>query len=172
MARVLPLLGLVLVAGVLALAVRTPERPVPSEVRGHRVLRVVARDVRVLDVVAGARRFRAERAGAGWRIDGRHASPATVAAIDDLLDRLAHLRAVDVFRPRDGADFGLDAPSAMVTAETRRGSRRVTFGATNAGGSAVYARRDGDRRVMQVGVGILSDFERVFYQRDRELAPA
>jgi Domain of unknown function (DUF4340) len=74
---------------------------------------------------------------------------------------------VDVFRPRDRASYGLDHPAVTITVRTRQGARRVVLGESNAAGSAFYARRDDDPRVMQVGSGLLSALERVFYERDR-----
>jgi hypothetical protein len=158
------LAGLVVLGALLVVVVRAPERRAPPA-RGHRVFRVAERAVRAVDVRLDTRRFTAVRTGDGWTLDGRPAAPVAVAALDDLVRTLARLRAVDVFRPRDRASFGLDAPQASITLRTPRAARHVVLGDTNAAGSAVYARRDGDPRILQVGVMLLSSLERVFWAR-------
>jgi hypothetical protein len=42
---------------------------------------------------------------------------------------------------------------------------RLVLGDANAGGSAIYVRRSGDPRVFQVGTGLLTTLDRVFYRR-------
>jgi hypothetical protein len=49
---------------------------------------------------------------------------------------------------------------------TPRGRRRLVIGAMNAGGSAFYAREDGDPRILQVGAALVTEIERVFYGRE------
>jgi hypothetical protein len=161
----------VLVAALVAWMVRSPTAPAPSAVRGHRVFGVAKTSVRQIDVALGERRFTARRTDAGWELDGRPAGPGAAAALDDLLLGLVDLRAVDVFRPRDGSTFGLDVPRATITLHTARGTRRVAVGGANVAGSAFYARREGSPRVVQVGTLILSRIERVFFQRDRPPGP-
>jgi hypothetical protein len=152
---------------VLVLLVRAPERrPGREAVRGHRVVGVARHAIRGIDVDVGDRRFSARRTADGWAIDGRPASSATADALQDLAEGLAGVRAVDTFRARDGSSFGLDQPRATIDVVTSRGSRRLALGAPNSSGSAVYARRAGDPRIVQVGAGLLSDVERVFYTRD------
>ena len=167
MRRTLALVGLVAIGAGLLVAVRPPERGVPpSAPRGHRVFRLSGAPIDGVDVEMGRRRFGARRAAAGWRVGDAPATPRTAAALDDLVETLASLRAVDVFRPRDTAAYGLDAPEATITIDTRRGRRRVVLGAPNAAGSAFYARRDDDPRVMQVGSMLLSAIQRVLYEHD------
>lgn len=122
--------------------------------------------MRGIDVTLGPRRFAARWGAAGWEIDGRPAGGTTAAALDDLRRTLDTLRAVDVFRPRDGSRFGLERPEGTITVSTSRRTRRLVIGALNASGSAFYARRDADPRILLVGSGLLSDLERVFYTRD------
>lgn len=151
----------------LVLLVRAPERRAPSDAaRGHRVLGVAPHAVRALEVALDGRRFAARRNTGGWEIDGRPASPRAAEALADLVETLGGLRAVDVFRPRDAASFGLDRPRATIVVVTPRGPRRLVLGDANAAASALYARRDGDPRVLQVGMFLLSGIERVFYTRD------
>ena len=151
----------------LVLLVRAPERRTGREaVRGHRVVGVARHAIRGIDVALDDRRFSARRTADGWQIDGRPASGATADALQDLAEGLADVRAVDTFRARDASSFGLDRPRATIDVVTSRGSRRLVLGALNSSGSAVYARRTGDPRVVQVGAGLLSDVERVFYTRD------
>jgi Domain of unknown function (DUF4340) len=147
--------------------VRPPVVRIPSAVRGHRVFGVTRAAVHEVAVEMGERRFTARRSAGSWVLDGTPASPAAAAALDDLVDVLVHLRAVDVFRPRDGSSFGLEQPTAVVTLTTSLRTRRVLVGAANTAGSTFYARRDGSPRVVQIGAGVLSQLERVFYQRDR-----
>jgi len=151
----------------LVMLVRAPVRPRGQfAVRGHRVFGVGRGAVRGIDVVLEARRFSARRTAEGWEINGRRASPGTAAALDDLLDTVVGLRAVDSFRSRDTASFGLERPRATIEVATARGVRRLVVGDLNAAGSALYARRAGDPRVLQVGSALLSDLERVFFNRD------
>ena len=146
---------------------RAPERRAGrSAVRGHRIFAVAPDAVRAVDVTLDGRRFRARRSGERWDIDGRPASAGTADALHDLVDTLAELRAVDVFRARDGATYGLDRPRAEIEVVTARGRRRVVFGEMTTSGSSYYARRLGDPRVLQVGVLVLTEVERVFYTRD------
>jgi hypothetical protein len=167
--RTVALAVFVLLGVVLVLAVRPPERrPVHRAARGHRVFDVKERAVRGLEVRLDERALRARRTPAGWAVDGVAASPRLAAALDDLVATLATLRAVDVFRPRDGARFGFDAPRGAVTVETRGRRRHVVLGASNAAGSTVYARRDRDPRVLQLGILLLSTLERVLWTRDTE----
>jgi hypothetical protein len=151
---------------VLAVLVRVPERQGGlHSVRGHRVLRVTPHAVRALEVTLDGRRFAARRRADAWEIDGQPASARTAEALGDLVATLARLRAVDAFRPREAASFGLDRPRGTILVETPRGTRRLVLGSTNAAASALYARRDGDPRVIQVGIMLLSEIERVFYTR-------
>jgi len=148
-------------------AVRAPDRPRGLHaVRGHRVFRVARPAVRGLEVTLGTRHFSARRSAAGWELDGRGAPPRAAEALDDLVDTMVALRAVDVFRSRDTASYGLERPEATIVVYTARGERRLVVGAMNAAGSALYARRSGDPRVMQVGTLLLTEIERVFYNRD------
>jgi hypothetical protein len=150
----------------LAMLVRPPERQDGlRSARGHRVLRVAPHAVRALEVTLDGRRFAARRSADGWEVDGRPASPRTAEAVGDLVATLGRLRAVDAFRPRDPAAFGLDRPRGTIVVETQRGTRRLALGGVNAAASALYARRDGDPRVIQVGIMLLSEIERVFFSR-------
>jgi hypothetical protein len=152
---------------VLVLSVRAPVRQIGRDaVRGHRVFGVGRHAVRGIDVVLDGRRFSARRTAGGWETDGRPASAATADALHDLQDALVGLRSVDAFRARDTSSYGLDPPRATIEVLTARGVRRVVLGAMTSAGSAVYARRSGDPRVLQVGAGLLSALERVFYARD------
>ena len=135
-------------------------------VRGHRVFGVGPGAVRGIDVALEGRRFSARRTAEGWEIDGRRSSAGTAAALDDLLAAVVGLRAVDSFRSRDAASYGLERPHATIEVATARGVRRLLIGDLNAAGSAFYARRAGDPRVLEVGSGLLSDLERVFFNRD------
>ena len=164
--------GVVALATLLVMAVRAPVRRAGLEaVRGHRVFGVGPRAVRGIEVTLEGRRFIARRAAQGWEIDGLPASAGTADALDDLLETLIGLRAVDVFRSRDRSSFGLERPRAMIDLVTDHGVRRVVLGATNATGGALYARREGDPRVLQVGIVVLSEVERVFFNRDAPQRP-
>jgi hypothetical protein len=165
--RTLSLAALAALGAILVLVVRAPSPPEPAAlVRGHRVFRVVPGAVRALEVSLDGRRFAARRSPEGWEIDGRRATVRSAEALSDLVDLLGALRAVDVFRPRDGASYGLDHPRGTITVVTARRTRRVVLGDSNAVASALYARRQGDPRVLQVGTLLLSAIERVLYHRD------
>jgi hypothetical protein len=130
------------------------------------VVRVVPAHVRALEVRLGDRRFAARRTREGWEIDGRPASRRSAEALTDLVETLGRLRALDAFRPRDAASFGLDRPRGTIAVVTAHRTRRLLLGDANAAASALYARREGDPRVLQIGTLLLSDIERVFYTRD------
>jgi hypothetical protein len=165
--RTAALLGLVLLGALLVLLVRAPERPLPPGDRGHRVFRVSPQAVRGIDVALGERGFSARRTADGWTIDAKAAGALTAEALDDLVTLLATLRAVDVFRHEDPSHFGLEHPTGTITLSTARGERRLTLGGHNLARTVVYARRDGDPRLLQVGTMLLSSLDRVFYRRDQ-----
>ena len=154
------MVGVVLVA-----VVRRPERARPPGERGHRVFSVAADAVRGLDLAVDDRRLSARRARDGWIVDGAPATAATARALDDLVATLAGLRAVDVFRDRDGAAYGLDQPRATIAVVTDGASQRLDIGAANAASSALYARRAGDPRMLQVGALLVTELERVLEKR-------
>jgi len=167
--RTVVLAGLVVLGATLVVLVRAPVRPRGQfAVRGHRVFGVGRGAVRAIEVALEGRRFSARRTAEGWEIDGRRASPGTAAALDDLLETVVGLRAVDSFRSRDRASYGLERPHATIEVGTARGVRRLVLGDMNAAGSAFYARRSGDPRVLQVGSALLSELERVFFNRDEQ----
>jgi hypothetical protein len=165
--RTLVLVALVAIGAALVIMIEAPPRRTGEELmRGPRVVRVAAHAVRALTVRQRGDELTAERSGGAWRIDGMQASDAAAAALDDLVATLAKLRAVDAFTPDDGADWGLEPPQATIVVETAKRRRRIDLGATTSSGGALYARREGDRRLFTVGVGLLSALDRVFYQRD------
>jgi len=144
--------------------VRAPVRTAGKEAaRGHRVFPVARHAVQGVDVALGERRFTARRTAGTWELDGRPASPHAAAALDDLVEALVALRAVDVFRGRDAGSYGFDRPEGTLTLHTARGIRRVVLAGLNAAGSALYAQRIGDPRVLLVGTLLLTEIERIFY---------
>ena len=166
MRRTLLLLLLVLGAAALVLVVAPPHRQSgPESVRGPRVLRVPAAAVREIALRGATRELVAVRAPGGWRLDGRPATAGQREALDALVETLVGLRAVDAFRPGDRTALGLDPPAATIAVQTDRRTRMLRLGAPNAGGSALYAEREGHPRVFLVGAGLLSAIDRVFYQR-------
>lgn len=159
--------GLVLLA-----VVRTPERRTGFyAVRGHRVLGVSGPAVRGVDVTLDRRRFSARRSAGSWEIDGRLASPRVADALGDLVDTLTGLRAVDTFRSRDSSTYGVDRPRATIDVTTARSRRRLVLGDLNAGGSAYYARKEGDPRILLVGAALVTDLERVLYASEAASGP-
>jgi hypothetical protein len=170
MRRTLGLAVFVIVAAVLAATVEPPRRLTgPERVRGPRAIRAHARDIQRLELDVAGRRLAAERAaGGGWRLDAGMASPSLAEALDALTAELAGLRAVDAFRADDTKPLGLDPPAATIAVTTARGVQRLAFGAMNAVGSTVYARREGHGRVLQVGVYVVELIRRIFEVRDRE----
>lgn len=166
------LLALLVAVGVLGLVlVEAPHRPTSRElVRGPRLMKAAGSSIREVSAVLGERRFSATRTDAGWLIDGAPASDGVADALNDVVQTLVELRAIDAFRAEGWAQFGLETPHGVVTvvAAGREGddTERLELGDFNTGGSAIYARRDGDPRVFQIGVFLPSALERVFYQRD------
>ena len=135
--------------------------------RGHRVFGTGGA-VDAVTLIWDGRELRARRRAAGWQVDGRDADRATAGALDDLVEMLAGLRAIDAFRARDAGSYGLGTPQGTIELRGGTSARRLVVGGINAAGSAYYARRDGDARVLQVGIGLGSSIERVFYVRDRQ----
>lgn len=173
MRRVLALAALVAAAAVLVTWVEAPRRRTGREmITGPSVLRLVARDVHAITATVGDRRFAAVRDGAGWRVDGVPAQPALAEAVDDLVETLAGLRAVQAFRSDDVRQFGLDAPGGSIVVEGPHGRRTLALGRFDSVGSALYARRDGDPRVFLVGAALGSAVERVFYRASEAREPA
>ena len=155
-----------MLGAILVLAVRAPDRrPGKEAARGHRVFPVARHAVQGVDVTLGERRFTARRTAGAWELDGRAAPPHVAAALDDLVEALVGLRAVDVFRGRDAGSYGLDRPEGTITLHTPHRARQVVLGGLNAGGSAIYSQRIGDPRVLLVGTLLLTEIERVFYTR-------
>ncbi len=168
------MLALLVLTGVALLSVvRSPApRTGRDAVRGQRVFRTAsAQLVREIDVVLGDRHLVARPHADAWTVDGRPVDTGTAGALAELLDHLVALRALDVFRPRDAASYGFDRPRATITLHTTRRIRRLLLGDLNAAGSALYARREGDPRVLQVGVLLLSQLEHVFYRLETGARP-
>jgi hypothetical protein len=167
------LLLVVAAAGVAVYLTPAPERVAPREkVRGPRVVKMRPGAVDRLTITLADRRLDARRDDGGWVVDGRPSGPALGEALDDLVEVLTGLRAVDRFRAEDDAPYGLD--DSPGTLEIVGGGRptRLVLGRMNAAGSAVYARRDDSPRVLLLGAYILSAIDRVFYQRNHERDPA
>jgi hypothetical protein len=165
--RTLLLALLVAIGGVALWIVEAPHRPTSRElVRGSRLVKAKPSAIREVSAVLGERRFRATRTGDGWRIDGAPASAGVADALNDVVQTLADLRAIDAFRGDGLSQFGLEQPHGAVTIVSADDTERLQLGDFNTAGSAIYARRDGDPRVFQIGVFLPSALERVFYQRD------
>lgn len=166
MRRLALLLGLVAIGAALVVVIEAPPRRTGEEMmRGPRVLRVASHAVRTVVVTEGDEGFAAERRGSGWMLDGMQATGEAAEALDDLVSALAKLRAIDAFTPDEPADWGLDPPRGTIVLETAKRRRRLALGAAVSSGGAIYAQRDGDRRIFTVGVGLLSAVDRVAYQR-------
>jgi hypothetical protein len=163
--RRLVILGvLAAVALGLTLVVKAPPRQGgEAAVRGPRVFKVAAADVVRLEVTIGERAVAADRVLGGWTVHGAPVDQTSRDAIDDLVATLVRLRAIDRFRPADGARFGLDPPRAVVTLASARRRVRVDLGELNAARSALYARREGSPHVMIVGLYLVSALERVVH---------
>lgn len=173
MRRTVVFVGAVALAGALVLLVEAPPRRTGEEsVRGPRLVRMSADSVEAVVIAVGGHRAAAERVGTRWTVAGQPASPPLEEALADLLRTLTTLRAVDRFRPRDGAGFGFDPPRATIELRSRRRTTRVVLGELNAARSAVYARRDGAAHVWVVGLYVVSALERVIYFASIEPHPA
>jgi hypothetical protein len=165
--RTLLLAFLVAIGGVGLYLVEAPYRPTSRElVRGSRLMKAQPSTIREVSAVLGERRFTATRADDGWRIDGAPAPAGVADALNDVVQTLVDLRAIDAFRGDGLAQFGLEQPRGSVTVVSADDTELLQLGDFNTTGSAIYARRDGDPRVFQIGVFLPSALERVFYQRD------
>lgn len=140
-----------------------PRRGGEAAVRGPRVFKLAPADVVRVEAAIGERTVVAERVSGGWAVRGAPVDQAGRDAIDDLIATLVGLRAIDRFRPADGARFGLDPPRAVVTLAGTRRRTRLDLGELNAARSAVYARREGSPHVMIVGLYLISALERVVH---------
>jgi hypothetical protein len=171
--RALAITAAVLGAGLLVLLIEAPRRPTRQEaVRGPRVARIVPAAVTRLAVAIGDRRVAAVRnAGDAWTVAGRPATPPLADALNDLVDTLAGLRAVDRFRPSDGATFGFEPPRATIDVVAGGDETRLVLGELNAARSAVYARRPGRPHVLLVGLYLVSALERVLYFASLDAPP-
>jgi hypothetical protein len=163
--RRLVILGLFVAAAVaLTLLVEAPPRRAgEAAVRGPRVFKIAAASVSRVEVTIGEHAVAADRGRSGWVVGGVPADETAEGAIDDLVETLVRLRAIDRFRPNDGAHFGLDPPRATVTLANARRRTRLDLGELNAARSAVYARRSGSPHVMIVGLYLVSALERVVH---------
>ena len=159
----------------IALAVLTAPsgRTRPRMIHGPRAFAVTMDAVRRVEVDLGSRRVVAERVPDGWRVDASIASPALRDALDALVRELAGLRAVDAFRASgDLAALGLSPPEGTIALTTARGTQRLELGALNTAGSTFYARREGHRRVLQLGVYLMEIVRRVVAARDAAASSA
>lgn len=162
MRRTLVLAAFVAAGLGLVLAIPQERRRTGAElVRGARPFRVAVDEVRRVEVTIASLSFVAERTGDAWRLDGAPASPSARDAIEALVREIANVRAIDAFRPSSLAEFGLDPPRGTIVVTTARGVQRLALGSLNAAGSAVYARRGGHGRVLQLGVYLIEVVRRV-----------
>jgi len=164
MRRTFVVAGAVALAGTLVMLVQPPPRRTgEASVHGPRLVRLPAESVESVAITIGDHHVAARRVGGRWTVAGHVAGPPLEDALTDLLGTLTTLRAVDRFRPRDGAGFGFDPPRATIELGARRGTTRIVLGELNAARSAVYARRESASRVWLVGLYLVSALERVIY---------
>ena len=160
---------LTLAAGGLLYLFSPPARPTEEAraAHGHRVFALGRGGVRALSVELGGVSVEVARVGAsGWTIDGKPAHGVAADAVEELVDTLVKLRALDVFRAVDGATFGLDPPRGRVEIDAARGGRRrLLLGQHTADGAAFFAQRTGDPRVLKLGAGLDSSLERLLHAR-------
>lgn len=167
MRRTLALAGFVVVGLMLVLAIEPPHRPTGAELeRGPRIFRTSTHGIRRIEVTLGERHFAAARARDGWTLDGGPAPARARDALDALARELATTRAVDAFRAESFPAYGLEPPTGTLVVTTPRDAQRLALGTLNSAGSAFYARRDGQGRVMQVGVYLLETVQRVLDWRE------
>lgn len=160
--RTLVLAALAAIAVVLALTVHAPERRTgQAAVSGTRLVRVPAHAVQRIDLTLDGRHAVFARAGSGWTANGVALDERGNGATRDLLVSLTGLRAVDQFRGEPQASFGLTPPRGTIVLATPRREVRLWLGAFTATTATVYARRERDHRVFQVGTYLLSQLDRV-----------
>jgi hypothetical protein len=163
--RTLVLVALVAIGVAGVLLVHAPVVPVPREqVHGPRVVKVPAAAITAVEIALADGRARLVRTGTGWEVEGMPANEHLAAAVNDLVGLLVGLRAVDRFPDARDEPFGLDAPIGRVTVETPRRRVELALGHFNTSRSAVYARRDGQPRVLLIGSYLLEAMDRVFYR--------
>ena len=158
------LLLAVLAAGavLLALVLQPAERKTgAAAVTGARLVRIPRRAVRRLELSLGQQEVVALSTDDGWTVDGRPTDPAMKAALDDLTDALVGLRAVDQFRGTIQQSFGFDPPRGSIVVGSQRRTVRLLLGAFTATTATLYARREGDPRVFQIGTYLLAAIGRV-----------
>lgn len=171
--RTVILAGLALLVVAVAVWVQPPPQKTGAEaVTGSRLVRIPRHAVQRVEVSLDGRQVVTTATAAGWTIDGQALPPALNAAVDDLIDGLVHLRAIDQFRGASQQRFGLDAPRGVITVTSARRTVRLSLGAFTGSTAALYARRDRDPRVFLIGTYLLSQIERVFDRRDVPAPPA
>jgi len=125
-----------------------------------------------ITLTRGAAALTLDRSRSAWRIATPIAAAADSAAVDGLLaslesveaSRFASERAADLSR------YGLDRPRLMVKVRSRRGERRLAFGA-DTGGGEVYAKNSVDPAVMAVPKSALDSVNKTLADlRSKEIA--
>ena len=158
-------LGLAVAAVAVALLVmvlQAPDRKTgASAVHGARLVRLPRHAVRRVEVTLEGRHFLAHWRGTGWEVDGRPPSAAANIAVNDLVETLVTLRAVDQFRGEVQVSFGLTPPRGTVVIASDQREVRLSLGAFSSAVTTLYARRAGDPRVFQIGTYLLSQIARV-----------
>jgi hypothetical protein len=123
---------------------------------------------------AGGEAIRLAKIDGSWRLTTPFDAPADGPAVDSILGSLETLEAEEVVveTTDDAAQFGLEPPARTVSVvlEGEDDPRRVEFGGTAPGGSAVYARTPSSPRIYTVASLVESSFDKKpFDLRDRDL---
>jgi hypothetical protein len=126
-----------------------------------RFQRVVAEDIRSVEIIRSNLVIRVERSGAGWQITAPLRYPAQATAVEHLLEALAGLAPSSYLPAREvKADpemlksFGLETPET-VTLQGREGGTILRLGAATALGRRMYFQRVGDDGVFATDAGLL-----------------
>lgn len=142
-------------------------RPAPSELerRSPELFKFDPADIRFLEVGAGDKQVRAERAESGeWRLTSPGPAPADPVRLDSVGRQLGSLVASRVVeeQPADLAAYGLDRPVLTATVGLKDGRQeQLVFGQTNPAGLSRYARKGGDPRVYLVSNSLYEDLNRL-----------
>jgi hypothetical protein len=106
--------------------------------------------------------LRAERNGESWRLTAPLAYPAAPVAIERLLTTLEQVVTATHLSPREMAsrgqklaDFGLDAPPAVITLEQGADRQELQFGARTTAGDQIYAQVVGAPGISVVETALL-----------------
>ena len=139
-----------------------PERE-KAETRKGRVFSAEIADVTAVEVKRGSEVLTFQREGDGWRMLAPVATRADRGAVEELITSVVTAKADREIAssPASLAEFGLDAPQAVVTVTLKDGKQiGLQLGSKNPTGVWVYGRELGTSAVLALPDGVVRDATR------------